>query len=445
MKKWDKIIFIFLITVLSIVSIIAFLLWREIRRFEPEVYYYVPPERSFVYTKEEFTKFGIEDYLRETIETEKTKLIKGKNSFIDVDLKEMKLTLYKEGEKFKVFPIQGKGAEWFWGETPPGVYSTGFRAQLHFSSVARVWMPYAIQYYGNYFIHGWPYDKAGRLLRPGPSGGCIRLRSEDAVVVFEFAEAGMPILIFDEKTTPPLPALIPINKELLPPEIKSQAFLIAALDTGEILLSREIDSQIYAGPAVKGMLALAASNSVNLNKRVIARTWMFEGISREGLIIPGKSYRGYDLLHPLLWQSSKEAALVLSRFLTPDGFVALMNKKAKGIGMKNTNFVDVTGVSKENVTTIYDVARMMRYIKDYRKFILDVSQKLTGAGENGRETTFTVLEMSPVRNEQISNSEETLGDSARFIFVGIADSPNVKEDLKNILIWLDNNFALSQL
>ena len=416
MKKEEKIAFILLIIVLLIVSIITFLLWRQ-----QEVYYYVPPEKSFIYNDGEL-QYGIEKHLREAVETEIVKLIKDKNSFIYVDLKDMQLTLYKEGEILRVFPIQAKGAEWFWGETPPGVYSAGFMARLHFSSAARVWMPYAIQYYGNYFIHGWPYDRAGKPLSLGVSGGCIRLRTEDAAVVFEFVKDNMPILIFDEKTASPLPALISTEKEISPPDIKGQSFLVADLDTGEILLNNGAKSEIYAGSSVKEMLALTASDNVDLEKRIIAKTWMFAEGVEEKIIIPGKSYRGYDLLSPLLLQSSNTAALVLSRFLTAEEFVKRMNAKAKGIGMKNTNFADVTGVSEENITTLYDAAKMMRYIKDYRNFILGIGRE--------KEEIFKVLEMKTPEN------------LSRFIFIGVANSLDLGADLENITLWLNDNFNL---
>lgn len=425
----QKVILGLLILALLAVSAIAFLFWQRLKSFEPNVYYYVPPQKSFIYTEEEL-KYGIEKYLREAVEKEWVKLINEKKNFIYADLKKMELSLYKGGEKFKVFPIKSKGAEWFWGETPPGVYSAGYKIRLHSSSKTGVWMPYAIQYYGNYFIHGWPYDKEGRLLEPGPSGGCIRLQTEDAAVVFEFVQMGTPILIFDEKIIEFLPALRARDKEISPLKINSQAFLVADLDTGEIILNQEADSQIHAGPAATyGMLALASSDSVNLERTIIAKDWMITGIG-EKIIVAGKSYKGYDLLKPLLSFSSKEAALVLSRFLNPEKFVALMNDKAKGIGMKNTSFADVTGTSKENITTLYDVAKMFRYIKDYRKFIFDINQEWHGLAENESETIFAYLKA------------ETSDNVIRSIFIGLTGSQSSKEDLKNILLWLESNFDL---
>lgn len=443
-----KIISVFFIFAFLAVSATAFLFWFEIQKFEPDVYYYVPAEKSFVYGQEEIAKFGFEEYIQERITIERAKLIEKKKSFINLDLKKMQLTLYEEGKEFKKFPILGKGKEGSWWETPPGAYFVGEKAVDHFSTVVRVWMPYAIQFYGNFFIHGWPYYSGGRLLPAGPSGGCVRLNTSDSAVVFKFAERGMPVLVFEEKISPSLPALIPTVKKILLPDLKAENFLIADLDTGEILFNKEMESEIYAGSAVAGMLALTSSEIVDLERRIVARDWMIaeasphfpssstsssstiaEG-SGEKIIVPGRSYQGQDLLFPLLSRFSKEAALVLSRFYTPEFFVAAMNVKAKAIGMHNTGFADITGDSEENTTTLYDVARMMRYIKEYRGFIFNVSRELRGPGENEKESIFAVFKMN------------TADDISRNIFVGIANSEDAEKDLEDIALWLNNNFGL---
>jgi len=439
MKFWHKIVFVLLFVVSLVLSGIVFFLWQKIKNFEPIVYYNVPAEKSFIYSQKEFI-FGLENYLKEAVKKEMAKLKNEKKDFIYVNLKEMNLTLYKGGEAVKSFPVKGKGAAWFWGETPAGVYYAGYKSRLHFSSVARVWMPYAIQFFGNYFIHGVPYDRKGRLLTSTVSGGCIRLNTQDAAEVFNFIEEGMPILVFEEKNTSPLLSLKQNSEELSLSEIQDQFLLVADLDTGEIILNKEGNSEFYGGSATNIMLALTASESVNLEKRVFARKWMFEKVE-EGIIVSGKSYRGYDLLQPLLSRSSKEAALVLSRFRNPENFVSLMNDKAKGIGMENTFFADVTGESKENKTTLYDVAKMMRYIKDYKKFILDIAKQITGPGEDGKKSTFVVFKMKHLKPQKETNEN----DDIRTIFIGIANSPDIENDLKKVLEWLDGNFCLTKL
>jgi lipoprotein-anchoring transpeptidase ErfK/SrfK len=424
----SKIIFIFLITALLAVSAIAFSFWQEIQKFEPKVYYHVPANRSF-FRQPADLKHDLENRLLGIVRSERSELIEKKKSFIYADLEKMELILYRDGEEFKNFPIRAIGADWFWGETPPGIYSVEDKSTLSFSSIANVWMPYAIQYYGNYLIHGWPFHRDGRLIVSEVSGGCIRLNTKDAAVVFEFAQIGMPILVFDEIIRPPMPALIPTEKEILPPNINGQAFLAADLQTGEIIFSKEADSQFYADSAARVMFALALAQSVNLERTIVARSWMFEDVN-EGIIIPGKRYRGHELLSLLLLNSSKEAALVLSRFITAEEFVRRMNSKAKGIGMENSHFVDITGTSRNNAITLNDMAKMMRFIKDYRNFILDISSQWRSAGKNEKETVFKLLEMKAPEN------------LSRFIFIGVINSASLQADLENISSWLENNLHL---
>ncbi|HUW72141.1 MAG TPA: L,D-transpeptidase family protein [Candidatus Humimicrobiaceae bacterium] len=418
-----------LITSLTLLGMVAFL-WQKIRKFEPVVYYNVPPEKSFIYSREELI-FGIENYLKDVIGKEIKKLKEEKKDFLYADLKEMKIVLYQEGEEVKSFPVIGKGADWFLGETPLGVYYANYKTRLHFSSSAHLWMPYAIQFFGNYFIHGWPYDRQGRMVQTTYSGGCIRLNTLDASEIFDFVEEGMPILVFDEKNVPSLFAIKPISEEISFPEIQAQFILVADLKTGEIILNKGGDSQFYGGPAVNNlMLALTTTESVDLDKRIFAKKWMFEKIN-EGIIIPEKSYRAYDLLKPLLVYSSEEAAQVLTRFRTPEVFVELMQEKAKSLGLGDSSFADLTGSSQENKTSLYDLARTFRYIKDYRKFLLDMADELTGPSEDEKESKFAVFEMR-------YNEEE------RTIFIGLANSSKIEEDLEKTLEWLEKNFGLTK-
>ncbi len=423
-----KIISLFLLLVLLNSLGVVFLLWQEIQEFEPEIYNYLPPEQSFIYSEKEIAEFGFEDYVKERVIVEKDRLIENKRDFIYLDLKEMNLFLYQEGEILKTLPIQSKGKEGSWWETAPGVYFVGDKVYKHFSSISEVWMPYGVQFYGNFFFHGWPYDSAGNALPLGSSGGCIRLSTSDAAIAFEFAERGMPVLVFEEREKSFLPALQLKDQEIKIPEIKGEAFLVADLETGEILLNKEMSSEIYAGSMVYIMFALTASEVINLERRITAQSWMFQE-NWEGIIVPGRSYRGYDLLYPLLSHPSKEAVLTLSRFFTSDHLLAAMNTKANAIGMKNTFFADIIEGDRDNRTTLRDVAKMMRYIREYRGFIFEINKKLIGSGEREGQSIFAVQKMQGL-------------DQERFIFIGIADSSKAESDLENILTWLSEGFNL---
>ena len=428
--RFKTLLILLLIASLTLLGMVAFLL-QKIRKFEPAVYYNVPPERSFIYS-EGASILGIENYLKDAIEKEMGKLKEEKKDFLYADLKEMKIILYEEGEEVKSFPVIGKGADWFLGETPLGVYHASYKTRLHFSSCCHVWMPYAIQFFGNYFLHGWPYDNQGRMVKTTYSGGCIRLSTPDASKVFDFVEEEMPILVFDEKNIPSLLAIKPEYEEMSLPEIQAQFILVADLKTGEIILNKGGDSQFYGGPAANNLiLALTATESIDLDKIIFVKQWMFEKVN-EGIIVPERSYRAYDLLRPLLVYSSEEAAMVLTRFWTPEDFLRLMQEKTKSLDLENTFIADLTGNSQKNKTSLYDLARIFRYTKDYRKFLLNMTNELTGPSEDEKESKFAVFEMK-------YNGEE------RAIFIGLANSSKIEEDSEKTLEWLEKDFGLTKI
>ncbi len=435
MKKNLYIIICLLLLMLFLASAtLCFFLWQEIKNFEPNVFYKVPTERSFIYNEKNSEELGIENYLLERVTIKRNEFIQEERDFIDVNLKKMELTLYQGGEFLEVFDIQSKGRKDSWWETAPGVYFVGDKLVKHFSSISRVWMPYAIQFYGNFFIHGWPYYTSGQPLALGPSGGCVRLKTEDAAIVFDFVERGMPVLVFDQKDEIYLEAL-KIDFENFPFDIISQSALIADLDTGEIILSKEIESEISANLLIGGMFALALSEVVSSDKRLVARDWMFQGI-RENIIIPGRSYRVHDLLDILLKKHSQEAVSVLIRFINEEYFLELMNIKARAIGMNNTFFDDITGQSKKNKTTLYDTVKLAKYIKDYRGFIFEMSipnEKMNKEIEN-------IIGFLSGINNQEQESVIIIWQTGleRNIFIGLGNSLEIEEDIEKVIFWLKN-------
>ena len=87
----------------------------------------------------------------------KKNYIENEASFVEVDLRKMIVSLYGRGLLLKTLPVTMKGREGSWWETPTGNYKAILKERNHFSSIGKVWMPYSIQFYGNFFIHGLPY------------------------------------------------------------------------------------------------------------------------------------------------------------------------------------------------------------------------------------------------------------------------------------------------
>ncbi len=125
----------------------------------------------------------------------------GEERYIDINLATMILTLYENNKVYKTFPVAGKGNPLLTA-TPEGEFSVKTKELNHFSRKARVWMPYSMQFSGDYFLHAWPYWPGGKKLTSEYSGGCIRLYDADAAEVFKFAQIGIPMIVHSTLATP---------------------------------------------------------------------------------------------------------------------------------------------------------------------------------------------------------------------------------------------------
>ncbi|OGZ60574.1 MAG: hypothetical protein A2919_01700 [Candidatus Spechtbacteria bacterium RIFCSPLOWO2_01_FULL_43_12] len=114
--------------------------------------------------------------------------------YIDVNLSTMQITLVENGEAVGQYPVAGKGNPWT-KPTKEGSFTILTKEPLHWSKLAKLWMPWSMQFSGNYFIHDWPYWPGGALINSTYSNGCIRMYNSDAKKIFDWAEIGMRIVV----------------------------------------------------------------------------------------------------------------------------------------------------------------------------------------------------------------------------------------------------------
>lgn len=117
------------------------------------------------------------------------------SSFVLADLKAMMImTVDREKEIIKTYPVLSF-RDFGKFKTPTGNFTALMKEEKHFSSIGRVWMPWSIQFSGDYFIHGWPYYPDGTQVPQGYSGGCVRLATKDAEELYTFIKVGTPIIV----------------------------------------------------------------------------------------------------------------------------------------------------------------------------------------------------------------------------------------------------------
>ena len=264
----------------------------------------------------------------------------------------MKLTLYgDDSQTIKEYPILSEGKPGSSWETPTGEYKVNFKHKEHFSSIGYVWMPWSIQFYGNFFIHGWSYYSGGAPVPEGYSRGCVRLSTEDAKEVFKFAESDMTIFVYDAEGKffsyrPP----VKLANIKPPKDISASSFFAADLESGDIFLEQKAEAKLPIASLTKLMTAVVASEAIFYERAITINQSIIQTYGDSGNLKIGETLSFNDLLYPLLMESSNDAAKTISVMSYGEKtFVDLINKKASALGMKNSSFADALGVSSENV------------------------------------------------------------------------------------------------
>ena len=294
--------------------------------------------------------------------------------FIAADLVHMKLYLFTDGTTTAEYPISHKGRPGTPWETPSGFYSVQTKEESHFSTIGKVYMPYSMQFYGNYFIHGQTYYPDGTPTAASFSGGCIRLETADAKKVFEFADKGTALFVYDSKNKEPLAPLT--LDTTLSPDINAQSYLIADLDTGDVYAEKNAAEKRSIASVTKLMTALVANEIISFDKKI--------SVPHGSLVNPAdttdaeeETFAVGDLFYPLLMQSSNGIAESLASYYGSKGFIRWMNATAHALDMTATTYADTSGVAAENVSNTEDLYRLAVYVANKKSFIFNITHTST--------------------------------------------------------------------
>lgn len=153
------------------------------------------------------------------------------------------------------------------------------------------------------------------------------------------------------------------------PNLASQAALIIDARSGEPIFAKNANAVTPIASITKlmtAMVVLDAQQNLDQLLTVDVEDLDYLKASRSRLSI-GSELSRREMLQLALMSSENRAASTLGRFY-PGGLkaaVAAMNAKAKALGMNNTNYVDTTGLSPENVSTARDLAVLVQTAQRY--------------------------------------------------------------------------------
>jgi D-alanyl-D-alanine carboxypeptidase (penicillin-binding protein 5/6) len=148
------------------------------------------------------------------------------------------------------------------------------------------------------------------------------------------------------------------------PDGPAQTWIVADLDSGQVLAARDPDVIHPPASTIKVLLALVALDELNLNSTVVADVADTEVECNCVGIKPFRSYTARQLLDGLLLVSGNDAANTLAQMLGgPDAAVAKMNAKAASLGATNTHAATPSGLDGpggSGATTAHDLAVIFR-------------------------------------------------------------------------------------
>ena len=145
--------------------------------------------------------------------------------------------------------------------------------------------------------------------------------------------------------------------------LRSAVALVKDANTGEVILDKNSDTIAPIASITKLMTAMVVlDRHLDLSQRiVVSRDDIDTMKGSRSKLRTGSVLTRQELLLLALMSSENRAAAALARTYPggTENFVSMMNAKAQLLGMRNTRFVEPTGLSSENVSSAHDLVRLV--------------------------------------------------------------------------------------
>lgn len=171
-------------------------------------------------------------------------------------------------------------------------------------------------------------------------------------------------------------------------------------ENGRILYAKEPERKMAMASTTKIMTCIIALENCDMNKIVTVSSNAVGQPKVRMNVKKDEQYRMEDLLYALMLESYNDVAVVIAENIagSVENFAKLMNRKAKEIGMKNTNFVTPNGLDANgHYSTAYDMALAGAYAAKNEEFVKIVTK-----------TSHSFSDISEKRNISVNNHDAFL-------------------------------------
>ena len=156
------------------------------------------------------------------------------------------------------------------------------------------------------------------------------------------------------------------------PALSSKSYLLVDFQSRQILAARNPDERVEPASLTKLLTAYVVFDALRQKRITLAQPF---SVSEKAWHAPGsrmfltvaESVPVEELLNGMIVQSGNDAAITLAEGVagSEEAFVDTMNREAARLGMKNSHFVNVTGLpNAQHYSTASDLATLSRAIID---------------------------------------------------------------------------------
>ncbi len=171
-----------------------------------------------------------------------------------------------------------------------------------------------------------------------------------------------------------LAAAAAADGQTLQASVSANGYAVMDLSSHKIVAGKNTNSAFSIASVTKLMNAVVTRESVPPQSQITLNKNILKPAGYSPALYLNLTVSSENLLKASLIQSTNDAANALSYFVGKTQFVALMNKKAKDLGMSNTTYVDPHGLSLSNRSSPADIAKLVAYVQANHPDLLDITK-----------------------------------------------------------------------
>lgn len=234
---------------------------------------------------------------------------------------------------------------------------------------------------------------------------------------------------------------LPVPK---PPSIGAKAFILEDFDSGRIIADKDSNKPVEPASITKLMSAYAVfkelhSGNIALSDMVTISEKAWRTPGSRMFVEVGKQVSVEDLIQGMIVQSGNDATVALAEYIagSEDSFAALMNRHAEALGLKDTHFVNSTGLpDPQHYMTARDIALLAAaIIREFPEYYKWYSQKKFTYNDITQYNRNKLL----WRDDSVDGMKTGHTDSAGYCLVTSAEKDNMR--LISVVLGTDSEKA----